>query len=63
MPLTSPKYYLKEYLECLLLFYLFQIIEMYGEIYTKASSTKRTQGLGIQWMNRFKSKKELNKRK
>ncbi|UUV17750.1 (Fe-S)-binding protein [Fusobacteria bacterium ZRK30] len=36
---------------------------IFGERYTKDSATKRTQGTSVQWMNRFKSKKELNKRK
>lgn len=36
---------------------------IFGERYTKDSAIKRTQGTSKQWMNRFKSKKELNKRK
>ncbi|MEI6856668.1 heterodisulfide reductase-related iron-sulfur binding cluster [Psychrilyobacter sp.] len=36
---------------------------VFGETYTKASAAKRNQRPEIQWMNRFKSKKELNKRK
>jgi Fe-S oxidoreductase len=36
---------------------------VFGERYTKASVTKRSQGCVTQWVNRFKSKKELNKRK
>jgi Fe-S oxidoreductase len=36
---------------------------VFGEKYTKASATKRNQKPGLQWINRFKSKKELNKRK
>lgn len=36
---------------------------LFGEAYTKDSATKRTERPEIQWINRFKSKKELNKRK
>lgn len=36
---------------------------VFGERYTKASATKRSQGPVTQWMNRYKSKSELNKRK
>ena len=36
---------------------------IFGKRYTKSSATKRTQGTSVQWINRFKSKKELNRRK
>jgi Fe-S oxidoreductase len=36
---------------------------IFGDVYTEGSAAKRTQGTSIQWVNRFKSKKELNKRK
>ncbi len=36
---------------------------VFGERYTKESTIKRNQNPVAQWMNRFKAKKELNKRK
>lgn len=36
---------------------------VFGERYIKASATKRNQRLDTQWINRLKTKKELNKRK
>ena len=36
---------------------------IFGEKYTEASAMKRNQNPSVQWINRFKSKKELNKRK
>ena len=36
---------------------------VFGERYTEASTAKRNQNPVKQWANRFKSKRELNKRK